>query len=127
MDAKVGDRISLDAKKVGQARRTGSVRALVEGLSGVRYEVVWDDGSISVISPGAGVLLVEAKSAKRNGKKTTPKASPKTAPKAARKAAKKPAKKKAAPKAAAKKKAAPKTAKKKDKRKGAAKRTKSRR
>jgi hypothetical protein len=72
MDAKVGDRISLDAKKVGQARRTGSVRALVEGLSGVRYEIAWDDGSVSVISPGAGVLLVEKKAkaaAKKKDKK----------------------------------------------------------
>jgi len=83
MDAKVGDRISLDAKKVGQARRTGAVRALIEGLSGVRYEVAWDDGSVSVISPGAGVLLVESRSAKRNGgKKTGSKAKP--APKAAK-------------------------------------------
>ena len=72
MDAKVGDRISLDAKKVGQARRTGSVRSLSQGLSGVRYEVAWDDGSVSVISPGAGVLLVEARrkaSKKTNGAK----------------------------------------------------------
>jgi len=61
MDAKAGDRISLDAKKVGQARRTGSVKALIQGISGVRYEIAWDDGSVSVISPGAGVLLVEAK------------------------------------------------------------------
>jgi hypothetical protein len=68
MNAKVGDRISLDAKKVGQARRTGNVRALVEGLSGVRYEVEWDDGSVSVISPGGGVLLVEGRSGKGAGK-----------------------------------------------------------
>jgi hypothetical protein len=72
MNAKVGDRISLDAKKVGQARRTGNVRALIEGLSGVRYEVQWDDGSVSVISPGGGVLLVEgkAKRAKAAGTKS---------------------------------------------------------
>jgi hypothetical protein len=68
LDAKVGDRISLDAKKVGQPRRAGSVRALIEGISGVRYEIEWDDGSVSVIAPGAGNLLVErARAKKRNG------------------------------------------------------------
>jgi hypothetical protein len=78
MNAKVGDRISLDAKKVGQARRTGAVRGLIEGLSGVRYEIAWDDGSVSVISPGAGVLLVEGR-AKGGGAKKTKKAAPKPA------------------------------------------------
>ncbi len=81
MDAKVGDRISLDAKKVGQPRRTGAVRSLVEGLSGVRYEIEWDDGSVSVIAPGAGNLLVE-KGAKRNGAKKKKKEAPKAKAKA---------------------------------------------
>lgn len=121
MDAKVGDRISLDAKKVGQARRTGDVRALIQGISGVRYEIGWDDGSVSVISPGAGVLLVEGRSAK--------KATPKKKTAAKRKAA--PKKKVAAPKkkavqkksAAKSKKAASKS---KPKKKSGAKRTKRR-
>ncbi len=95
MDAKVGDRISLDAKKVGQARRTGKVNALVEGLSGVRYEVAWDDGSVSVISPGAGVLLVERGGGKkaRAGAKAKPAAKAKAKPAAKQpKKAKKPTK-----------------------------------
>jgi hypothetical protein len=67
-EPKVGDRISLDAKKVGQPRRGGVVKDVRQGLSGVRLEIEWDDGARSVLAPGAGVLLVEGR-AKGNGKK----------------------------------------------------------
>ena len=66
MEATIGDRVSLDAKKVGQARRGGVVLDVSQGLSGVRYQIRWDDGRESFITPGAGVLIVE--SGKRNGK-----------------------------------------------------------
>jgi hypothetical protein len=65
-EPKVGDRISLDAKKVGQPRRGGVVLEVRQGLSGVRLEIEWDDGGRSVLAPGAGVLLVEGR-APRNG------------------------------------------------------------
>ena len=67
-EPKVGDRISLDAKKVGQPRRGGVVKDVRRGLSGTRLEIEWDDGARSVLAPGAGVLLVEGR-AKGNGKK----------------------------------------------------------
>jgi hypothetical protein len=67
-EPKVGDRISLDAKKVGQPRRGGVVKDVRQGLSGTRLEIEWDDGARSVLAPGAGVLLVEGR-AKGNGKK----------------------------------------------------------
>ena len=67
-EPKVGDRISLDAKKVGQPRRGGVVKDVRQGLSGVRLEIEWDDGAHSILAPGAGVFLVEGR-AKRNGKK----------------------------------------------------------
>ena len=73
-EPKVGDRISLDAKKVGQPRRGGVVKDVRRGLSGVRLEIEWDDGARSVLAPGAGVLLVEGR-AKANGKKAAAKAS----------------------------------------------------
>ena len=76
-EPKVGDRISLDAKKVGQPRRGGVVRDVRTGLSGVRLEIEWDDGSRSVLAPGAGVLLVEGrarKSERSNGGKKSAKA-----------------------------------------------------
>ena len=72
-EPKVGDRISLDAKKVGQPRRGGVVKDVRQGLSGVRLEIEWDDGVRSVLAPGAGVLLVEGR-AKGNGKKGATKA-----------------------------------------------------
>jgi hypothetical protein len=94
MEPKIGEYVSLDAKKVGQPRRGGVVRHRSKGLSGTRYEIEWDDGSRSMIFPGAGTLLVE-------GKKPKVKAKPKTKAKAKLKAkakaqvkAKKPAAKK---------------------------------
>lgn len=71
MQAKVGDRISCDAKKVGQPRRGGVVTAVGHGLSGVRLTVAWDDGTTTTFAPGAGVLLVEGKAKKAPKKAPT--------------------------------------------------------
>ena len=65
MEAKVGDRVSLDAKKVGQPARTGVIKSVTKGLSGTRYQVQWDDGHESVIAPGAGILTIS----KGNGRR----------------------------------------------------------
>ena len=65
LEATIGDRVSLDAKKVGQARRGGVVLDVSQGLSGIRYQIRWDDGHESFITPGAGVLIVEGRG---NGK-----------------------------------------------------------
>lgn len=74
-EPKVGDRISIDAKKVGQPRRGGVVRDVTQGISGARFEIEWDDGSRSIIAPRAGVLLVEGKARKAAGTKPAKKAS----------------------------------------------------
>ncbi len=71
MDPKIGDRISLDAKKVGQPRRAGVVRSVTKGISGIRCQITWDDGSESVIAPGAGVLLVEGRATRKPASKAT--------------------------------------------------------
>lgn len=74
MQAKVGDRVSLAAKKVGQPPRVGVVRTVTKGISGVRYAVRWEDGHESVIAPGAGTIVVDGKSkpkAKTKAKKVT--------------------------------------------------------
>jgi topoisomerase IA-like protein len=104
MDAKAGDRISIDPKKVGQARRYGLVMSISMGLSGARYSVRWDDGSNTVFSPKFGNLIIERRGRGSNGKKTSPKkaAAKKAAPKAAKKPAKKPAQAKAGKKSGAK-------------------------
>jgi hypothetical protein len=95
VEAKVGDIVSLDAKKVGQQRRTGVVRAVTQGLSGARFEIEWDGGAVSIIAPGAGILLVEGKGKAKGKTKVKPKSkSPKKTAKAAKKKA--PASKKTA-------------------------------
>jgi hypothetical protein len=107
VDVKTGDRVSIDAFKVGQPRRSGTVQKITRGLSGVRYLVRWDDGHESFFSPSAGNLIVEGRgsgNARRAGGTKT-KAKPKTKTKV-----------KAKPKAKTKVKAKPKT---KSKSKGA--------
>lgn len=67
MDVKVGDKISIDAKRVGQPRRFGVVKDITDGLSGTRYTVEWEDGHESSFAPQAGNLTVESRSRKRSG------------------------------------------------------------
>src|SRR4029078_3157634 len=83
-EPKVGDRISLDAKKVGQPRRGGGVRDVRQRVSGTRVEIEWDAGSRTVISPGAGALLVEGRSKGNGSKKHKAKAAKSGSPKAAK-------------------------------------------
>lgn len=79
MEAKVGDRVSFAAKKVGQPARAGVVRSVTKGISGIRYQVRWDDGSETMIAPGAGTVVVNGKAkakkavAKKAGAKKAPK------------------------------------------------------
>ena len=68
MEAKKGDRVSIDAKKVGQPRRVGVIEAVTTGISGIRYTVRWAEGHQTVLSPGAGNLTVERRS---SGKKSS--------------------------------------------------------
>lgn len=73
---KKGDRVSVDAKRVGQPRRGGVVTAVTEGLAGTRYTVSWDDGTETSFSPQFGNLVVEGRAkaggkAKATGKKKT--------------------------------------------------------
>jgi hypothetical protein len=100
MQPKVGDRVSLDAKKVGQPRRFGDVVAVSKGLTAMRFGIRWEDGSESVIAPSAGTLLIEGKSSKKAASKA------KAAKPKAKAAKAKPKAKAAKPKAKAKAKAA---------------------
>jgi hypothetical protein len=98
---KAGDRVSIDAIKVGQVRRTGTVLSLTEGLSGTRLLVRWDDGVQTYFAPGGGNLIVEGP-ARRSAKPNSKVAMKKTAP-----AKKAPAKKAAPAKKSASSKKAP--------------------
>lgn len=71
MEARVGDRVSIDAKKVGQPRRTGVVEDVSEGISGLRYTVRWDDGHSTTLNPQAGVLTVERRRNSRGSRPTS--------------------------------------------------------
>jgi hypothetical protein len=74
VEAKSGDRVSIDAKKVGQPRRAGIIRSVTKGISGARYQVRWDDGQESVLAPGAGNLVIEGRGG--NGKRASKKRAP---------------------------------------------------
>jgi hypothetical protein len=91
MQAKVGDKVALDGRKLGQPRRTGVIRRVTKGLSGVRYQIAWDDGHESVIAPGAGNLTVEGRTTGNSRRKRNAKA--RTGTKAKAKSKAKPAKK----------------------------------
>jgi hypothetical protein len=71
MEAKVGDRVSMDAKKVGQPPRVGVIASVTKGLSGLRYQVRWEDGHVTVIAPGAGIMTVVGRAKVKNGKAKT--------------------------------------------------------
>ena len=68
MEAKNGDRVAIDAKKVGQPKRAGVIKQVTKGLSGVRYNIEWDDGTTSIIAPSLGNLTIEAGKAKKAAK-----------------------------------------------------------
>jgi hypothetical protein len=51
-----GDRVIVDGRKVGQARRTGVVTA----VSGTLVTVRWDDGHLTTFAPTPGTMTVTA-------------------------------------------------------------------
>ena len=79
MEAKNGDRVAIDAKKVGQPKRAGVIKQVTKGLSGVRYNVAWDDGTTSIIAPSLGNLTIEAGKVKKAAKAPKPKKKAKAA------------------------------------------------
>jgi uncharacterized protein DUF1918 len=56
-----GDRVEVDARKVGQERRRGEVT----GVRGPLVEVRWDNGGQTAFVPAAGSLTVLAPSGER--------------------------------------------------------------
>jgi hypothetical protein len=60
--AKVGDRIHLEAERVGQHGRAGVVEEVLASEP-LRLRVRWDDGHSSVVAPASGAALIESVSA----------------------------------------------------------------
>jgi hypothetical protein len=58
MKAEVGDRIVVEAEKVGQTARTGVVEEVLRP-NPPRFRVRWDDGHSTVLAPTAGAARIE--------------------------------------------------------------------
>lgn len=88
---KVGDQVIIEGAKVGQQRREGSLI----GVTGRLLNVRWNDGTTSLLTPGAGsVRFLPKGTGKAPGQSRAKPAVPKKAQAAAKKpaaAAKKPA------------------------------------
>jgi len=58
MKAKAGDRIVVEAEKVGQSTRTGVVEEVLASEP-ARLRVRWDDGHSTVFAPTGGAARIE--------------------------------------------------------------------
>jgi Domain of unknown function (DUF1918) len=58
MKVVVGDRIVVEAEKVGQPTRTGVVEEVLAS-DPPRLRVRWEDGHTTVFSPAAGAATIE--------------------------------------------------------------------
>ena len=58
MEVKIGDRISIEAERVGTPEREGEVLEIVEGTTTITYRIRWTDGRVSLFTPSAGSVRV---------------------------------------------------------------------
>jgi hypothetical protein len=70
MAAIVGDRVAVQTKSVHAAERMGTVEAVL-AESPPRYQVRWDNGRWSIISPTDGALRVISRTKRRPSRRTT--------------------------------------------------------
>ena len=56
--AKVGDRVSVESERVGDACREGIVLEVVGSADTVHYRVQWEDGHQSTFFPSSGSLRI---------------------------------------------------------------------
>jgi len=59
VNVQIGDRISVESERVGQAPRAGTVEEVLAETP-ARLRVRWDDGHSSVLVPAAGSAHIEA-------------------------------------------------------------------
>lgn len=60
---KVGDRVIVEGNKIGSPRREGTLI----GTAGPLINVRWDDGTVSMFTPGAGSVAFESGRGKTAG------------------------------------------------------------
>jgi len=70
MAAIVGDRVAVQSKSVHAPERMATVEAVL-AESPPRYQVRWDTGGWSIISPTDGALRIVPSSKRRSGRRTT--------------------------------------------------------
>jgi hypothetical protein len=70
MVAIVGDRVAVQAKSVHAPERMGTVEAVL-AESPPRYQVRWDNGGWSILSPKDGALRVISSTKRRPRRRTT--------------------------------------------------------
>jgi hypothetical protein len=63
----IGDRIVVESERAAQAGRAGVIEKVLEEEP-PRYEVRWDDGHTSILSPSAGAAVIEQQSRKVSAK-----------------------------------------------------------
>jgi Domain of unknown function (DUF1918) len=66
----VGDRVAVQARSVRAPERMGTVEAVL-AESPARYQVRWDSGGWSIISPADGALRVVSTKKRRPSPRTT--------------------------------------------------------
>ena len=69
---KRGDRILVNAPRVGGTPREGEIIEVIEGDLRVRYRIRWRDGHESLFAPGAGTARIEPAHIKRKASSKRP-------------------------------------------------------
>jgi hypothetical protein len=64
MDAKTGDRISVESERTGRGPRQGEIVEVLDAGGTVHYRVQWDDGHESTLFPSAGSVTIIPKRTK---------------------------------------------------------------
>ena len=62
MQARVGDRIVVESRKVGDPRRSGAVVEVLSGPENDHYRVRWDNGHESIFYPSSDATVEPTRS-----------------------------------------------------------------
>ena len=61
VEGKVGDRVVLESRRIGQATREGEILEVLGAGEGVHYRVRWDDGRESTFFLSGGSITITRK------------------------------------------------------------------
>ena len=62
MQARVGDRIVVESRKVGDPKRSGAVVEVLSGPENDHYRVRWDNGHESIFYPSSDATVEPTRS-----------------------------------------------------------------